>query len=102
MAPRRTVESHFPRVVVSRMRGWLPRQLRTWFRRYARDLPWRRTNDPYTIWLSEVMLQQTQVATVVPYFERFLKTFPDIVSLARADLQDVLRHWEGLGYYRRA
>src|SRR5262249_54843738 len=58
--------------------------------------------DPYRIWISEVMLQQTQVATVIPYFERFLRTFPSIAALAGADEQDVLRLWEGLGYYRRA
>ncbi|MCR4412369.1 MAG: A/G-specific adenine glycosylase [Thermoguttaceae bacterium] len=78
------------------------RRLRAWFARHARDLPWRRTRDPYAIWISEIMLQQTQVATVKPYFERFLRAFPTIESLARADLRDVLRQWEGLGYYRRA
>jgi A/G-specific adenine glycosylase len=67
-----------------------------------RDLPWRDTRDPYAIWVSEIMLQQTQVATVVPYFGRFLAAFPSIRALARADEHDVLRHWEGLGYYRRA
>src|SRR5262245_9653010 len=77
-------------------------RLRAWFRRHARDLPWRRTRDPYAIWVSEIMLQQTQVATVVPYFERFLRRFPTIQALAEADEQDVLRLWEGLGYYRRA
>ncbi len=77
-------------------------RLRAWFRRHARDLPWRRTRDPYAIWVSEVMLQQTQVATVVPYFERFLRRFPTLRTLAEADEQDVLRLWEGLGYYRRA
>ncbi len=78
------------------------RKLLSWFRRRRRDLPWRRTRDPYAIWVSEVMLQQTQVATVVPFFERFLARFPTIESLARAREQDVLRFWEGLGYYRRA
>jgi A/G-specific adenine glycosylase len=78
------------------------RNLLTWFRRAARDLPWRRTNDLYAIWVSEIMLQQTQVATVVPYYHRFIEQFPDIVSLAAADEQQVLRLWEGLGYYRRA
>jgi A/G-specific adenine glycosylase len=73
-----------------------------WFDRNCRDLPWRMNRDPYRIWVSEVMLQQTQVATVIPYFERFLRTFPDVCSLAQADEQDVLRQWEGLGYYRRA
>jgi A/G-specific adenine glycosylase len=78
------------------------RRLTPWFRRHARDLPWRHTRDPYAIWVSEVMLQQTQVATVVPYFERFLRTFPTVPALAAADEQDVLRLWEGLGYYGRA
>jgi A/G-specific adenine glycosylase len=77
-------------------------RLRTWFRRHARDLPWRRTRDPYAVWVSEIMLQQTQVATVVPYFERFMRRFPTLAALAEADEQDVLRLWEGLGYYRRA
>jgi A/G-specific adenine glycosylase len=78
------------------------RQLLAWFARSRRDLPWRRDRDPYRIWVSEVMLQQTTVAAVVPYFERFLQTFPTLTSLAAADEQDVLRRWEGLGYYRRA
>jgi A/G-specific adenine glycosylase len=78
------------------------RRLRTWYYRHARDLPWRRTSDPYAIWLSEIMLQQTQVATVKPYYERFLKALPSIEALAQADEHDVLRLWEGLGYYRRA
>ncbi len=78
------------------------RQLLRWFDRHARDLPWRRTRDPYAIWVSEVMLQQTQVASVIPYFERFLVEFPSVAALAAADEQAVLRLWEGLGYYRRA
>ena len=78
------------------------RRLRAWYARHARDLPWRRRGDPYPIWVSEIMLQQTQVATVKPYFERFLKRFPTIETLARADESEVLRAWEGLGYYRRA
>jgi A/G-specific adenine glycosylase len=83
-------------------RTQLRRRLLSWFDRHARDLPWRRTRDPYAIWVSEVMLQQTQVATVVPYYERFLEAFPSVAALAAADEQDVLRVWEGLGYYRRA
>ncbi len=78
------------------------RRLLDWFRRNARDLPWRRTRDPYHIWVSEIMLQQTQVATVVPYFERFLRAFPTIDRLAHAPEERVLRLWEGMGYYRRA
>jgi A/G-specific adenine glycosylase len=77
-------------------------RLRTWFRRHARDLPWRRTRDPYHVWISEVMLQQTQVAAVMPYFERFLDRWPNVPALAEAPQQEVLRVWEGLGYYRRA
>jgi A/G-specific adenine glycosylase len=73
-----------------------------WFRRHARDLPWRKTRDLYAVWISEIMLQQTQVVTVIPYFERFLERFPDVASLAAAEEQEVLRYWEGLGYYRRA
>ncbi|HEY7154809.1 MAG TPA: A/G-specific adenine glycosylase [Gemmataceae bacterium] len=83
-------------------RSWLARRLRPWFLHHQRDLPWRRDRDPYRIWVSEVMLQQTQVATVIPYFERFLSAFPTLADLAAAEEQDVLRLWEGLGYYRRA
>ena len=78
------------------------RRLSRWFRGHARDLPWRRRRDPYAIWLSEIMLQQTQVATVERYFDKFLRRFPNIASLGQAAEQDVLRIWEGLGYYRRA
>ncbi len=80
----------------------LRRRLLAWFDRHRRDLPWRRDRDPYRVWVSEVMLQQTTVAAVVPYFERFLQAFPTLADLAAADEQDVLRLWEGLGYYRRA
>ncbi len=73
-----------------------------WFEANREDLPWRRTTDPYAIWLSEVMLQQTQVATVIPYYERFLARFPTVEALAAAPLDDVLKLWEGLGYYSRA
>jgi A/G-specific adenine glycosylase len=82
--------------------SWLLRRLRPWFRRRQRDLPWRHNRDPYRIWVSEVMLQQTQVATVIPYFERFVRAFPTLADLAAAHEQEVLRLWEGLGYYRRA
>jgi A/G-specific adenine glycosylase len=77
-------------------------RLLRWFARHQRVLPWRQDRDPYRIWVSEVMLQQTQVATVIPYFERFLIAFPTVAELAAADEQAVLRLWEGLGYYRRA
>jgi A/G-specific adenine glycosylase len=81
----------------------LARRLVRWQARHGRqDLPWQRTRDPYRIWLSEVMLQQTQVATVIPYYERFLARFPDLKSLAGARLDDVLVLWSGLGYYSRA
>lgn len=73
-----------------------------WFAANARDLPWRQNRTPYRVWVSEVMLQQTQVTTVVPYFQRFVERFPDVETLADASLQDVLKAWEGLGYYARA
>ncbi|HZP01858.1 MAG TPA: A/G-specific adenine glycosylase [Terriglobia bacterium] len=73
-----------------------------WFRRSARPLPWRGSKSAYPVWVSEVMLQQTQVATVIPYFNRFLRVFPTIQDLARAPLERVLQLWSGLGYYRRA
>lgn len=76
--------------------------LLAWFSAHARDLPWRRTRDLYSIWISEIMLQQTQVATVIGYYERFLQAFPNVTALAAADESLVLRLWEGLGYYRRA
>jgi A/G-specific adenine glycosylase len=77
-------------------------QLLAWYRREARDLPWRRVRDPYAIWVSEIMLQQTQVETAVPYFLRFMRQFPNLQALARAKSDQVLKLWEGLGYYRRA
>lgn len=73
-----------------------------WYKRAKRDLPWRRTNDPYAIWVSEVMLQQTTVTAVIPYWKRFLDRFPDTASLAAGREEDVLALWSGLGYYRRA
>jgi len=80
----------------------IQRQLLGWYAVYQRDLPWRRTNDPYAIWVSEVMLQQTQVNTVKPYYHRFLTQFPTVEKLAKGRLQTVLKLWEGLGYYSRA
>ncbi|HUK55336.1 MAG TPA: A/G-specific adenine glycosylase [Nitrospiria bacterium] len=80
----------------------LRKRLTAWYHRSKRDLPWRKTRDPYRILVSEIMLQQTQVATVISYYRRFIKTFPTAASLARAPLQKVLKLWEGLGYYRRA
>ncbi len=76
--------------------------LLAWFAKNKRDLPWRQTRDPYRIWISEVMLQQTQVATVIPYYHRFLKAFPDIQNLAQAKDHLLMKAWEGLGYYARA
>lgn len=85
--------------------SWLQsfrRRLRSWYVGNARDLPWRSNADPYRVWVSEIMLQQTQVATAIPYFERFMAALPTLESLAAAEEQEVLRLWEGLGYYRRA
>jgi A/G-specific adenine glycosylase len=73
-----------------------------WFAEFQRDLPWRRTRDPYRIWLSEIMLQQTRVAAAIPYYELFLAQFPNVETLARAPQEEVLRLWSGLGYYSRA
>jgi A/G-specific adenine glycosylase len=78
------------------------RQLLTWFRRNQRDLPWRRDRRPYTVWVSEVMLQQTRVDQAEGYYRRFLEAFPDMEVLARSPLEKVLKIWEGLGYYSRA
>jgi len=77
-------------------------ELLRWYRGHARDFPWRRTRDPYAIWVSEIMLQQTTTQVVEPYFRRFLERFPTLECLASADESDVLKLWEGLGYYRRA
>jgi len=78
------------------------RELLRWFARYGRDLPWRQTRDPYAILVSEFMLQQTQVATVIPYYNKWLRRFPDFASIARASQNGVLHAWQGLGYYNRA
>jgi A/G-specific adenine glycosylase len=78
------------------------RRLLAWYRKHKRDLPWRRTGDPYRIWISEIMLQQTRVAAVLPYYARFLARFPDVQALAEAGEQDLLAAWAGLGYYSRA
>lgn len=78
------------------------RNLLHWYHRNARQLPWRGNPDPYAVWVSEIMLQQTRVDTVIPYFERWLERFPTLHSLAAAEQQAVLHHWEGLGYYSRA
>ena len=86
------------RPAVRRVRGPLLR----WYRRNRRDLPWRRTRDPYGVWVSEIMLQQTQVNAVLPYYRRFLQRFPNVRALAKAPEETVLSVWSGLGYYRRA
>jgi A/G-specific adenine glycosylase len=79
------------------------RRLLAWYDRHGRhDLPWQQQPTPYRVWVSEVMLQQTQVATVIPYFERFMASFPNVGSLADASLDEVMAHWSGLGYYSRA
>jgi A/G-specific adenine glycosylase len=78
------------------------RALLAWYRRHARSLPWRKRGDAYAIWVSEVMLQQTQVPAVIPYYQRFLKVFPTVADLAHGPLERVLKLWSGLGYYRRA
>ena len=82
--------------------GGIRRRTLAWYRKHKRDLPWRRTRDPYRVWISEIMLQQTRVAAVVPYYERFLKRFPDVNALACAPEQELLAAWAGLGYYSRA
>jgi A/G-specific adenine glycosylase len=79
----------------------LRRDLLAWFDEHQRDLPWRKTKDPYAIWVSEIMLQQTQVSTVLPYYARWMERFPTAGALAEADEQEVLSYWQGLGYYRR-
>jgi A/G-specific adenine glycosylase len=99
---RRLSERHAVPAISSAQRRSLRRRLLAWYRDHARDLPWRRSRDPYRVWISEVMLQQTQVATVREYFERFVAELPDVYQLAAADEQQVLRLWEGMGYYRRA
>lgn len=76
--------------------------LMTWYEANKRTLPWRETKDPYSIWVSEIMLQQTKVDTVIDYYTKFMKKYPTVVHLAKAEEQEVLKMWEGLGYYSRA
>lgn len=90
------------RVSVDERHITLANGLLDWFEEHARDLPWRHGRTPYRVWVAEVMLQQTQVGTVVPYYERFLTRFPTVEALADASLEEVLKVWEGLGYYARA
>ena len=91
-----------PDWIDSRWLASFRRRLIRWYDQHHRLLPWRETDSPYAIWVSEIMLQQTQVATVIPYYLRFLKRFDSVQELADADEAEVLKHWEGLGYYRRA
>ncbi|MDQ7090744.1 MAG: A/G-specific adenine glycosylase [Methylococcales bacterium] len=85
------------------MKAYFQQQLLLWFDHNGRkDLPWQQPVTPYRVWISEIMLQQTQVATVIPYFERFMQAFPDIETLANASLDETLHYWAGLGYYARA
>ena len=88
-------------MTIADVRG-MRRALLRWFDRNRRRMPWRDDPQPYKVWISEVMLQQTQVTTVMPYFERFIRRFPTVSDLAAADLQEVLEVWQGLGYYSRA
>lgn len=94
MAPRHLSPARLP--------GSVPVELSRWFRHHRRPLPWRTDRDPYRIWIAEVLLQQTRVAQAVPYFERFVRRFPTVRALARAPLSEVLKVWEGAGYYARA
>jgi A/G-specific adenine glycosylase len=98
----RRAESESDRQLTPRRRAALRARLLAWYRAHRRDLPWRRTRDPYAIWISEAMLQQTRVETVIPYWQRFLDRFPDVRALATADADDVIELWAGLGYYSRA
>src|SRR5688572_4740868 len=95
-------EKNADATIEATLRLAVTRALLDWYAERRRPLPWRSTRDPYCIWVSEVMLQQTQVATVVGFYERWLRRFPDVAALAAADTEDVLRAWEGLGYYSRA
>ncbi|MEM9213431.1 MAG: A/G-specific adenine glycosylase [Cyanobacteria bacterium P01_F01_bin.150] len=82
--------------------AWLRQTLLDWYDSVGRDLPWRNIQDPYAVWISEIMLQQTQVKTVIPYYQRWLEKFPTVQELAKAEQQTVLKYWQGLGYYARA
>ena len=78
------------------------RKLIDWYRENGRDLPWRRTKNPYLIWISEIILQQTRVVQGYDYYQRFVARFPDVFALAAADEDEVMKYWQGLGYYSRA
>ena len=101
--PQSLTDRHLSGFVVdAQTANQLQRSLLNWYSTQGRDLPWRRSRDPYAIWVSEIMLQQTQVKTVIPYYERWLETFPTVQNLAAAPQQTALKLWEGLGYYARA
>jgi len=102
LSSRKTDNEILPVIEQAAWRSNVRKRLLAWFDRNARDLPWRRDPTPYHVWVSEVMLQQTQVATVIDYYHRFLSTFPTVTELADADEERLMRLWEGLGYYRRA
>jgi A/G-specific adenine glycosylase len=89
-------------MVIGRELRVFRKSLLAWFRKFQRELPWRKNKDAYRVWLSEIMLQQTRVAVVIPYYERFLERFPTLTALAEAPTEEVLRFWSGLGYYTRA
>ncbi|MCB0218379.1 MAG: A/G-specific adenine glycosylase [Chrysiogenetes bacterium] len=95
-------KSQTPESLPARRAAAIARRLEAWFAGARREMPWREDRDPYRVWLSEIMLQQTRVATVIPYFEKFTAKFPRVEALAAADEQDVLSLWSGLGYYARA
>ncbi len=101
-SPSAAVPPHDSAWRSSSWRSGVRRRLLNWFASNARDLPWRQDPTPYRVWVSEIMLQQTQIATVIPYYHRFLRAFPTVEALASADQSDLLGLWEGLGYYRRA
>ena len=102
MANRIRISNPAQAKIPARLRLSIRRRLLHWYDQHKRDLPWRRrAGDPYAQWVAEIMLQQTRVDTVIPFYERFMRRFPDVESLARAREQTVLKLWEGLGYYRR-
>ena len=93
---------HLVTVIKEKIKAKIQHQLLVWYGENARDLPWRKVSNPYAIWVSEIMLQQTRVETVIPYYQRWLAEFPSVQSLAEAEEDQVLKSWEGLGYYNRA
>lgn len=101
MAPKKPSKASAESPSLSDLKPGFAHDLINWYEKNGRDLPWRNTSEPYHIWLSEVMLQQTQVVTVIDYYHNFLKRFPTLADLANAPLADVLKAWEGLGYYAR-